>query len=113
MYETATHIEGKGFQMLGARIAQTYRNILDSILTVGFEVEIPLIDEKIDKTIGLGAIVGYPDFSKQLQQYEEVFKAFTNEWQAQLKAAGQTHSCDAAALIAEYGNKLASKIPKF
>lgn len=110
MYELATDMVAKGYQMIAIRIAQTYRNIVADLFHVEFDFKIPLIGYEIKKKADLADILGIPDLSGKLKDLEKAFEDFTGEWKDQLNQAGITGHCDVAKLLNKVGEKLADKL---
>jgi hypothetical protein len=74
---------------------------------------IPIVDYKITKEIDLADVLGYPDFSDSLKDFQTRLDGFFADWKDLLKTADDGSNCDVATFIAKWGNKLADKIPKF
>jgi len=109
LYNGAAQAEAMAYQMIAARIGQTYRNILHDIGHAEFEVK-TIFDDKITKEIDLADILGLPDFTDTLKTLQTNIDGFLSEWQGLLDGAASSGNCDVAMFIAKWGTKLFDKL---
>ena len=110
LYNTASEAQAKGYQIIAKRVAQSYRDILESILSVDIDVKIPLIDKEIKRQINLADIAGLPDFSNDLKAFNDKLNQYVHGWADLLTGADKVNECDVAAFIAKYGGDAFDKV---